>query len=182
MDIGLLEYCIREEQNFAAERRIAVLSPIKVTVTNYPERKVEYFKLPNNPQNPDAGSRELPFTRDIYIDRSDFAEVPPPKFHRLKPGGEVRLMGAYIIKCDEVVKDSDGNIKELRCTCDFESGCNPPSDGRKVKGTIHWLSADYAENTEIRVYGRMFTLENVFDIPEDSSYMDYFNPDSVGNL
>lgn len=179
VDIGLLEYCIREEQNFAAERRIAVLSPIKVTVTNYPERKVEYFKLPNNPQNPDAGSRELPFTRDIYIDRSDFAEVPPPKFHRLKPGGEVRLMGAYIIKCDEVVKDSDGNIKELRCTCDFESGCNPPSDGRKVKGTIHWLSADYAENTEIRVYGRMFTLENVFDIPEDSSYMDYFNPDSL---
>jgi len=88
-------------------------------------------------------------------------------------------MGAYIIKCDEVVKDSDGNIKELRCTCDFESGCNPPSDGRKVKGTIHWLSADYAENTEIRVYGRMFTLENVFDIPEDSSYMDYFNPDSL---
>lgn len=179
VDIDLLEYCIREEQNLSAERRVAVLSPVKVVITNYPEDKTEYFELPNNPQNPDAGTRKVPFTKNIYIDSEDFSENPPPKFHRLKPGGEVRLMGSYIIRCDEVVKDKDGNISEIRCSCDFESGCNPPSDGRKVKGTIHWLSADYAEDTEIRVYGRMFTLENVFDIPEDKSYMDYLNPDSL---
>lgn len=179
VDIGLLEYCIREEQNMSAERRVAVLSPVKVVITNYPEDKTEYFELPNNPQNPDVGTRKVPFTKNIYIDSEDFSENPPPKFHRLKPGGEVRLMGSYIIRCDEVVKDADGNISEIRCSCDFESGCNPPSDGRKVKGTIHWLSADYAKDTEIRVYGRMFTLENVFDIPEDKSYMDYLNPDSL---
>lgn len=179
VDIGLLEHCIREEQNSYAQRRIAVLSPIKVVITNYPENKTEYFSLPNNPQNPESGTRQVPFTRNLYIDREDFAEVPPPKFHRLKPGGEVRLMGSYIIKCNEVIKDSDGNISEIRCICDLETGCNNPADGRKVKGTIHWLSADYAEDTEIRVYGRMFTQANVFDIPEDKSYMDYLNPDSL---
>ena len=110
VDIGLLEHCIREEQNAAALRRIAVMSPVKVVITNYPENKTEYFTLPNNPQNPDAGTREVPFTRNIYIDSEDFAEVPPPKFHRLKPGGEVRLMGSYIIKCSDVIKDENGNI------------------------------------------------------------------------
>ena len=179
VDIGLLEHCIRAEQNEKSFRKIAVLDPIKVEVINYPEGKEEFFSLPNNPQNLEAGVREVPFTRELYIDRNDFAEVPPPKFHRLKPGGEVRLMGSYIIQCQEVVKDSEGNIEKILCTCDLETGCGNPADGRKVKGTIHWLSADRALDTEIRVYDRLFTLENVFDIPEDKSYMDYLNPESL---
>ena len=179
VDIGLLEHCIREEQNAVAPRRVAVLKPLKVTVTNYPDRKIEYFELPNNPQDENAGKRKVPFTKNLYIERDDFAEVPPPKFHRLKPGGEVRLMGSYILKCEDLVKDENGNITELLCTCDLETGNGNPADGRKIKGTVHWLSADYAKDTEIREYGRMFTLENVFDIPEDKSYMDYVDPDSL---
>ncbi len=179
VDIGLLEHCIREEQNAVAPRRVAVLKPLKVTVTNYPDGKTEYFELPNNPQDENAGKRKVPFTKNLYIERDDFAEVPPPKFHRLKPGGEVRLMGSYILKCEDIVKDENGNITELLCTCDLETGNGNPADGRKIKGTVHWLSADYAKDTEIREYGRMFTLENVFDIPEDKSYMDYVDPDSL---
>ena len=179
VDIGLLEHCIREEQNTVAPRRVAVLKPLKVTVTNYPDGKTEYFELPNNPQDENAGKRKVPFTKNLYIERDDFAEVPPPKFHRLKPGGEVRLMGSYILKCEDVIKDENGNVTELFCTCDLETGNGNPSDGRKIKGTVHWLSADYAKDTEIREYGRMFTLENVFDIPEDKSYMDYVDPDSL---
>ena len=116
VEIELLEHCIREELNIQAERRIAVLDPVKVKIANYPEDKVEYFELPNNPNNPDIGTRLVPFTNEIFIERSDFAEVPPPKFFRLKPGGEVRLMGAYIIKCEEIIKDSQGNVVEIRCT------------------------------------------------------------------
>lgn len=179
VDIGLLEHCIRAEQNLTAPRRVAVLDPVKVEITNYPEDKTEFFSLPNNPQAPEAGTREVPFSRELYIERGDFAEIPPPKFHRLKPGGEVRLMGSYIIKCQDVVKDAAGNIEKILCTCDLESGCSNPADGRKIKGTIHWLSAQHALNTEIRVYDRLFTLENVFDIPEDKSYMDYLNPESL---
>ena len=179
VDIGLLEHCIREEQNAVAPRRVAVLKPLKVTVTNYPDGKIEYFELPNNPQDENAGKRKVPFTKNLYIERDDFAEVPPPKFHRLKPGWEVRLMGSYILKCEDLVKDENGNITELLCTCDLETGNGNPADGRKIKGTVHWLSADYAKDTEIREYGRMFTLENVFDIPEDKSYMDYVDPDSL---
>ena len=179
VDIGLLEHCIREEQNTVAPRRVAVLKPLKVTVTNYPDGKTEYFELPNNPQDENAGKRKVPFTKNLYIERDDFAEVPPPKFHRLKPGGEVRLMGSYILKCEDLVKDENGNVTELLCTCDLETGNGNPADGRKIKGTVHWLSADYAKDTEIREYGRMFTLENVFDIPEDKSYMDYVDPDSL---
>ena len=179
VDIGLLEHCIREEQNAVAPRRVAVLKPLKVTVTNYPDGKTEYFELQNNPQDENAGKRKVSFTKNLYIERDDFAEVPPPKFHRLKPGGEVRLMGSYILKCEDVIKDENGNVTELLCTCDLETGNGNPADGRKIKGTVHWLSADYAKDTEIREYGRMFTLENVFDIPEDKSYMDYVDPDSL---
>ncbi len=179
VDIGLLEHCIREEQNAVAPRRVAVLKPLKVTVTNYPDGKTEYFELPNNPQDENAGKRKVPFTKNLYIERDDFAEVPPPKFHRLKPDGEVRLMGSYILKCEDLVKDENGNVTELLCTCDLETGNGNPADGRKIKGTVHWLSADYAKDTEIREYGRMFTLENVFDIPEDKSYMDYVDPNSL---
>jgi len=179
VDIGLLEHCIRDELNMTAPRRMAVLDPVKLVLTNYPEDRDEYFELPNNPNDPDAGTRKVPFTRELYIEREDFAEVPPPKFHRLKPGGEVRLMGAYIVKYEDVVKDENGNIVEIRCTCDMETGGKNPSDGRKVKGTIHWVSAAHAVDAEIRLYDYLFTQPNVFDIPEDKHYRDYLNPNSL---
>jgi len=182
VDIELLEHCLREELNQTAERRIAVLEPLKVVITNYPEDKVEYFEVQNNPNNPDAGTRLVPFTREIYIERSDFEEVPPPKYFRLKPDGEVRLMGAYIIKCNEVVKNPDGTIKELRCTCDLETRNGNPADGRKIKGTIHWVSTKFALDTTIMLYDKLFTIPNVNDIPEDKSYNDYLNPNSVIKL
>ncbi len=179
VDYELLEHCIREELNTTAPRRIAIENPIKVTITNYPEDKTEYFDLPNNPQIPESGTRQLPFTREIYIDASDFEEVPPPKFFRLKPDGEVRLMGAYIIKCQTVIKDDEGNIKEILCTADLETRNNVPADGRKIKGTIHWLSAKYAEKATLMLYDKLFTIENVSDIPEDKTYNDYLNPNSL---
>ena len=182
VDIELLEHCIREELNETAPRRAAILDPVKVVVTNFPEDRVEYFELPNNPNDENAGKRKVPFTRELYIDRSDFEEVPPPKFFRMKPDGEVRLMGAYIVKCNEVVKNPDGSIKELRCTADLETGANMPADGRKIKGTIHWLSAKFAKDADIMLYDRLFTIENVADIPEDKSYNDYLNPDSLKKL
>ncbi len=182
VDIELLEHCIREELNMSAERRIAILDPIKLTITNYPEGKVEYFELPNNPQKEDGGTRKLPFTRNIYIDRSDFAEVPPPKFFRLKPDGEVRLMGGYIIKCNEIVKNEDGSIKEILCTADLETGNGMPTDGRKIKGTIHWLSSEHAKDVNIMLYDKLFTIPNVGDIPEDKTYDDYLNPESVQKI
>lgn len=182
VDIELLEHCIREELNETAPRRVAILDPVKVVVTNFPEDKVEYFELPNNPNDENAGKRKVPFTRELYIDRSDFEEVPPPKFFRMKPDGEVRLMGAYIVKCNEVVKNPDGSVKELHCTADLETGANMPSDGRKIKGTIHWLSAKFAKDADIMLYDRLFTIENVADIPEDKTYNDYLNPDSLKKL
>lgn len=182
VDIELLEHCIREELNEAAPRRVAILDPIKVVVTNFPEDKVEYFELPNNPNDENAGKRKVPFTRELYIDRSDFEEVPPPKFFRMKPDGEVRLMGAYIVKCNEVVKNADGSIKELHCTADLETGASMPADGRKIKGTIHWLSAKFARDADIMLYDHLFTIENVADIPEDKTYNDYLNPDSLKKL
>ncbi len=182
VDYELLEHCIREELNETAPRRIAILHPIKVVITNYPEDKVEYFSLPNHPQKPELGTRELPFTREIYIDADDFAEVPPPKFFRLKPGGEVRLMGAYIIKCEEILHDDNGNVTEIRCTCDLETGNGNPLDGRKIKGTIHWLSASHAESTTVKLFDHLFTIENVADIPEGKGYGDYLNRDSVQTL
>ncbi len=179
VDSDLLEHCIREELNLKAKRKIAIEKPIKLTVTNYPEDKVEYFELPNNPNDPEAGTRKVPFTRDILIDASDFAEVPPPKFFRLKPDGEVRLMGAYIVRLNEIVKDSDGNVRELLCTADMETGNGMPADGRKIKGTIHWLSEKYAEDANIVHYEKLFSIENVGDIPEDKTYDDYLNRDSA---
>ena len=182
VDYELLEHCIREELNTTAERRIAILHPIKVVVTNYPEDKVEYFNLPNNPSNPDAGTRQVAFTRELYIDADDFAEVPPPKFFRMKPDGEVRLMGGYIVKCNEIVKDENGNIVEIRCTADLETGNGMPIDGRKVKGTIHWLSASHATDTTVMLYDFLFDIENTSDIPEDKTYDDYLNKASVTKI
>ena len=182
VDIEMLEYCIRDELNQTAERRIAVTEPLKVTFTNYPESQCEYFEVANNPNNPDAGMRKLPFTKNIYVERSDFMEEPIPKFFRLKPGGEVRLMGAYIVKCDEVVKDADGNVIELRCSADLETKNGMPVDGRKVKGTIHWVSAEHAIDADLMMYNRLFTIPDLSDLGEDKTYNDYLNPDSVKKL
>ena len=182
VDIGLLEHCIREELNAAAPRRICIQKPLRVVVTNYPADRVEYFELPNNPQNPDAGTRRVAFGRELFIDEEDFAELPPPKFFRLKPEGEVRLMGAYLIRCNEIVKNPDGSIRELHCTADLETGNGTPADGRKVKGTIHWLSAAHSEETALMLYDKLFTIENVNDIPEGKTYNDYLNPTSLVRL
>ena len=179
VDIDMLEHSIREELNAKAQRRIAIENPIKVVITNYPEDKTEYFDLPNNPQNPECGTRALPFTRELYIDASDFAEVPPPKFFRLKPEGEVRLMGAYIVKCGEIIKNEDGSIREIHCTADLETRNGNPVDGRKIKGTIHWLSLPHAKDATLMLYDKLFTIENVNAIPEDKTYNDYLNPDSL---
>ncbi len=156
-DVSVLEHAIREDLNKHALRRLAVLRPIKVVLTNYPEDRLEDLKAVNNPEQPEAGQREVPFTRELFIERDDFQEVPPPKFFRLKPGGEVRLKYAYIIKCEEVVKDAAGNVVELRCTADLDSKSGGATAGRKVKGTIHWVSAAHAVDAEVRLYDRLFT-------------------------
>ena len=182
VDIELLEHCIREELNATAPRRIAVMKPLKLIIDNYPEGKTEYFELPNNPQAPDAGTRPLPFTRELYIDADDFAELPPPKFFRLKPEGEVRLMGAYIVKCVSVEHNADGSVAAVHCTADLETGNGNHADGRKVKGTIHWLSAEYARRADVMLYDYLFTLENIDDMPEGKTYGDYLNPNSVTKL
>ena len=181
VDYRLLEYCIRTELETTALRRMAVTEPIKLTITNYPEGKVEYFDIPNNPNKAanDTSTRKVAFSGSLYIEKSDFAEVPPPKFQRLKPDGEVRLMGAYIVKCNEVIKDENGEVVELRCTADLETGNGNPVDGRKVKGTIHWVSAAHAVDAEVRLYDKLFTQENMGELPEGSDYKDFLNPDSV---
>ncbi|MBQ8545799.1 MAG: glutamine--tRNA ligase/YqeY domain fusion protein [Clostridia bacterium] len=179
VDIELLEHCIREELNMTAQRRICVSNPIKLVITNYDENKVEYFPVSNNPNDPDSGTRNLAFAREIYIDKSDFEEVPPPKFFRLKPDGEVRLMGAYIVKCNEIVKDENGEIVEIRCTADLETGNGMPADGRKIKGTIHWLSSENAQKTTLMLYDKLFTIDNLGDMPEGKTYNDYLNPESL---
>ena len=179
VDIEMLEHCIRDEMNLTAPRRIAVLHPLKLTVTNYPVDKVEYFDLPNNPADPESGSRKVPFTGSVYIEQSDFMEEPVGKFFRLKPEGEVRLMGAYIVRCNEVVKDETGNVIEVKCTADLETGNGMPADGRKIKGTIHWVSAAHAIEADVMEYDRLFTKPNLFDLPENETYNDYLNPDSV---
>ena len=182
VDIKLLEYCIREELNASAPRRMAVTEPLKVTITNYPADETEYFEVSNNPVDPEAGTRQVAFTRELFIEKSDFAEVPPPKFQRLKPGGEVRLMGAYLVKCEEVVKDAEGNVVELRCTADLETRNGNPADGRKVRGTIHWVSAAHAVDADIMLYENLFSLVDVNAVPEGTNYLDYLNPNSLTAL
>ncbi|MBQ6263183.1 MAG: glutamine--tRNA ligase/YqeY domain fusion protein [Clostridia bacterium] len=179
VDVELLEYCIREELNRTASRRVAILDPVKVTVTNYPEDKKEYFELPNHPGDPERGTRKVPFTRTLFIDRDDFSDDPPPKFFRMKPGGEVRLMGSYIVKCDEVKYSPDGKVEEILVSADLETRDGVPTDGRKVKGTIHWLSSENADPVRVNHYDRLFTLKNTGDVPEDKEIYDFLNPDSL---
>ncbi len=179
-DIALLEFSIREHLNKIAPRVAGVLRPLKVVIENLPEGQVEELEAVNNPEDASAGTRKAPFSREIYIERDDFMEDPPKKFFRLGPGREVRLRYAYFLKCHDFVKDeATGEITELRCTYDPETkGGNAP-DGRKVKGTIHWVSATHAVDAEVRLYDRLFTVENPGDVPEGGDYRDFLNPDSL---
>jgi glutaminyl-tRNA synthetase len=179
IDLSLLEFCIREDLNKRAERRMAVLNPLKVVITNYPEGKFEDIPAVNNPEDEAAGKRPVPFGRELYIEREDFMENPPKQFFRLAPGTEVRLRYAYLVKCEQVVKDSNGNITELHCTYDPQSGGGGSSDGRKVKGVIHWLSAQHAVKAEIRLFDRLFTKENPDDVPEGIDWKTGLYPDSL---
>ena len=181
IDMRQLEACIRSELDLTAQRRIAVLDPVKLIIDNYPEDKTEYFDIANNPNREanDTTTRKVAFTKELWIENEDFAEVPPPKFKRLTLGGEVRLMGAYIVKCESVEKNADGSIAAIHCTADIETGNGNPADGRKVKGTIHWVSAAHAVDAEVRLYDKLFTEANMNAIPEGSDYKDYLNPESV---
>jgi glutaminyl-tRNA synthetase len=180
VEVELLEHIVRDQLNQTAKRRMAVLQPLKVVLTNYPEGKVEYFDVPDFPQNPEAGgSRRVPFGRELWIEREDFTEVPPPKYHRLSPGREVRLMNAYFVTCTDVVKDEEGNVIEIHCTYDPETQGGSAPDGRKVKGTIHWLSAAHAIEAEVRLYDQMFLDEHPEDLPEGETFLDHFNPNSL---
>jgi glutaminyl-tRNA synthetase len=180
VEMALLEHCIREDLNKRAPRFMAVLNPIKVVLTNYPESQVEQLEAVNNPEDPTAGTRLVPFSRELYIERDDFMEDPPKKFFRLAPGREVRLRWGYFIKCEEVVKDPvTGAITELRCTYDPATRGGDSPDGRKVKGTIHWVSAAHAVPSEVRLYESLFAVENPSDVPEGGSYLDNLNPKSL---
>ena len=179
IDLGLLEFCIREDLNKRAERRMAVLNPLKVVITNYPEDKQEFVQCVNNPEDETAGKRDVPFSREIYIERDDFMEEPPKKYFRLSPGKEVRLRYAYLIKCEEVIKNDAGEIVELRCTYDPMSKGGQSSDGRKVKGVIHWVSAKDAVPAEIRLFDRLFSSETPDDVEEGKTFKDNLNPESL---
>ncbi|MCD8103216.1 MAG: glutamine--tRNA ligase/YqeY domain fusion protein [Alistipes sp.] len=183
IDLGLLEFCVREDLNRRAERRMAVIDPIKVVITNYPEgQTVEFVECVNNPEAESAGRRKVPFSNTLYIEREDFMEDPPKKYFRMSPGKEVRLRYAYLIRCDEVIKDGEGNVIELRCTYDSESSGGGSSDGRKVKGVIHWVSAPHAIDIETRLYETLFTKENPDDVEEGKTFLDYINPDSLSTV
>jgi len=175
-DVAVLEKAIRDDLNQHAHRRLAVVRPIKIVITNYPEGKVEELEAVNNPEDPAAGARKVPFSRELYIEQDDFMENPPPKYFRLRPGGEVRLKYAFIIKCDDVVKDMTGKIVELRCTADLDSKSGGPNAGRKVKGTIHWVSAAHAIDAEVRLYDRLFTVPEP-DVAGD--FKGHLNPHSL---
>jgi glutaminyl-tRNA synthetase len=176
IELSLLEFCIREDLNKRSLRRFAVLDPIKVIVDNYPEGAVEWLETENNPEDPETGHRMLPFSRELFIERDDFMENPPPKYHRLSPGGMVRLKSAFIIRCESVEKDVEGNITALHCQYVPESRSGHDTSGLKVQGVIHWLSAPHAQTAEVRLYDRLFTVE---DPAEADDFLSVINPDSL---
>jgi len=176
-DVSLLEFFVREHLNKIAQRRLVVFDPLKIVITNYPEGHVELFKSENNPEDPNTTYRELPFSRELYVEREDFMENPPKKFFRLAPGQKVRLKSAYIIQCDEVIKDASGLVTGLRCTYLPESRSGADTSGLKVQGTLHWVSVMHAINCEVRIYDRLFKVEN--PASEEGDFKDYINPDSL---
>ncbi len=178
MDLQLLEWCVRQDLNERSNRYMVVQDPVKLTVTNWPEGKVEWFDCPLNPAEPEGATRRVPFTGDLLIDRADFMEDAPKKFFRLKPDGEVRLKYTYIVKCNEVIKNEDGEIVELKCT--YDPSTHPQTgEWRSVKGTIHWVSASHARELELRNYDKLFTLADMSQVPEDKDYKDFLNPESL---
>ena len=182
VEIALLEHCLREDLNRTAPRVMAVLQPLKVVIEDYPEDKVEWLKAENNPEDPSAGHREIPFSRVVYIEQDDFREDPPKKYFRLAPGREIRLKHAYYIKCEEVIKDDSGRVIELRCSHDPDSWGGWTQDGRKVRGTSHWVSAPHAVDAEVRLYDALFTKEDPMDIEEGADFKGLVNPDSLETL
>ncbi|RYD03203.1 hypothetical protein N752_20410 [Desulforamulus aquiferis] len=176
VDLALLEHCIREDLNIRAPRVMAVLNPLKVIIENYPEGQVEELEAEYNSENPELGSRKIPFSRIVYIEQDDFMEEPPKKFFRLYPGSEVRLKHAYIIKCERVVKDEQGRIVEIYCTYDPDTKSGSGTSTKKVKGTLHWVSAEHAVKAEVRLYDRLFTKENP---DEGADFKTFLNPDSL---
>ena len=179
VDMALLEHCVRDDLNKHADRYMGVLDPVKVVLKNYPENEEEMMTAINNPEDESAGTREIPFTRELFIERADFMEDPPKKFFRLAPGREVRLRYGYIIKCEDVVKDDKGDIKEIICTYDPETKSGMPNANRKVKATIHWVSAKHAYDAEVRLYENLFNKENPMDVEEGEDFMDNVNEDSL---
>jgi glutaminyl-tRNA synthetase len=179
VDAALLEHCLREDLNRTSPRVMAVLRPLKVVITNYPEDKTEKMDAVNNPEDESAGTRKVPFSRELYIEREDFMEQPPKKFYRLAPGREVRLRYAYFVKCTDCVKDSNGNITELHCTYDPTTRGGDAPDGRKVKSTLHWVSAPHVLDAEIRLYDYLFTKENPDEVEEGQDFKSNLNPDSL---
>jgi glutaminyl-tRNA synthetase len=177
VDYALLDHCLRDDLNKRAKRVMAILDPLKVVITNYPEGQVEWFDAQNNPEDPEAGTRKIPFSKVVYIEREDFMENPPKKYFRLYPGNEIRLKHAYYITCTDVIKDNDGNITEVHCTYDPESRGGGTPDERKVRGTSHWVSASHALSGEIRLYDRLFTSE--FPGEKTGNFLDDINPESV---
>ena len=177
-DISLLEYSIREDLNKHATRVCAVINPVKVVITNYPEDLTEYMEMENNPEDSQAGTHNMPFSRELYIERDDFMENPPKKFFRMTPGGEVRLKGAYIVKCTGCKKDVDGNVEEIYCEYDADTKSGMPGSMRKVKGTLHWVSARHCMDAEVRLYDRLFNVENASEV-KDRDFHELLNPDSM---
>ncbi|MDL1902053.1 glutamine--tRNA ligase/YqeY domain fusion protein [Anaerolineae bacterium CFX9] len=179
IDLQMLEYCARQDLNRIAPRVMGVLKPLKVVLTNYPEDQVEEFEALINPEDPSLGTRRVPFSRELYIEQDDFMEDPPPKFFRLAPGREVRLRAAYFITCDEVIRDADGNIVELRCTYDPATRGGDAPDGRKVKATMHWVSVRQAVEAEVRIYNNLLTVAEASEMDDDKDFTDYLNPQSL---
>ena len=178
-EMGLLEHHLRADLNLRAQRRMAVLNPLKVVIENFPENEADRLEAINNPEDETAGIRKVPFTRELYIERDDFMEDPPRRFYRLAPGREVRLRYGYFIKCVEAVKDDSGEVVELRCTYDPETRGGSAPDGRRVRATLHWVSAAHALDAEIRLYDSLFTVPNPYDVPDDKTWTDFINPDSL---
>jgi glutaminyl-tRNA synthetase len=179
VDIALLEHCLREDLNKTSPRVMAVLRPLKVVIDNYPEGQTEQLDAVNNPEDPNAGTRKVPFSREFYIERDDFMEDPPKKFFRLAPGREVRLRYAYFVTCTDVIKDANGEVIELHCTYDPATRGGDAPDGRKVKSTLHWVSAEHAIEAEVRLYGHLFTKENPDDVAEGEDFKSNLNPNSL---
>jgi glutaminyl-tRNA synthetase len=179
IDMAQLEHSVREDLNRRAPRVMTVLRPVKVVITNYPEEQVEYVDVINNPEDPSAGTRKVPFSRELFIEADDFREDPPKKFFRLSPGREVRLRCAYFITCTEVVKDEQGNIVELRCVYDPATRGGDAPDGRRVKATLHWVSVAHAVPVEVRLYDRLFSVEDPDRGSEGQTFLDYLNPASL---